>query len=187
MTANRTITIPATLSFARGRGAARTKTAYPTEKMTDSALCALLQYGTRYLNDTANGSKKDDWSMLHGETLVRTFLDWLASPRVRTASASAPSPAEAEAIKEYLSAKRTNPVWKKAEATHWVRKDDSKTRPMPKSLETLREYLAVINKLTVFPADKWAGIESTLKTNIAAIEARRAELAEEGEEADLLL
>ena len=125
--------------------------------------------------------------MLSGPALVQMFLVWLASPRVRTASASAPSPAEAEAIKEYLSAKRANPVWKKAEATHWVKKADNKARPMPKSLEVLREYLAVINKLTVFPSDKWAGIESTLKTNIAAIEARRAELAEEGEEAGLLL
>jgi hypothetical protein len=180
-TTARKITVPAVLVFARGRGDTRQITAYPTENMTDSALLILMQYGTRYLNDTANGSKKDEWANLHGEALVRTFLDYLATPRVRTASAALPA-ALVQAIREYLSAKRKIPAWKKAEASRFGVKP-----PQPRNLDTLRQYLADLNRVTVFPEDKWAGILKGIGDNALAIEARRAELEQEGEEAEDLL
>ena len=119
--------------------------------------------------------------MLSGPALVRTFLDWLASPRVLEASASVP-PALVQAIKEYLSAKRKIPAWKKAEASRFGVKP-----PQPRNLTTLRQYLADLNRLTVFPEDKWAGILKGIEDNALAIEARRAELSEEGQEAEDLL
>jgi hypothetical protein len=183
----RMLALPAAIIFSIGSGDSAEKISRDTAGMTDTALTLLLTYGTRKLNDTRNGAKKDAWGRLRGQALVDAFLAWADTPKTSRTASDSVSPAEAEAIKEYLSAKRTNPVWKKAEATHWVKKTDGKARPMPKSLGILREYLAVINKLTVFPSDKWAGIESTLKTNIAAIEARRAELAEEGGGAEDLL
>jgi hypothetical protein len=149
--------------------------------MGDEALLALLAYGTRLLNDTKNGSKKDEWAKIHGEALVRTFLDWLASPRVRTASASVPA-ALVQAIREYLSAKRKIPAWKKAEASRFGTKP-----PQPRNLDTLRQYLADLNRLTIFPEDKWASILKGINDNALAIEARRAELEQEGEEAEDLL
>ena len=182
MTANRTIEVPAELSFKQGRGDARIVTVYPTANMGDEALLALLAYGTRLLNDTKNGSKKEDWAMLSGPALVRTFLDWLASPRVRTSSASAVPPAMIQAIKEYLSAKRKIPVWKKVEKERFPGKI-----PQPRDLHALLEYLTILNSPKGFTEEKWLVVYKGISDNAQAIEARRAELAEEDGEADLLL
>ena len=177
----RMLALPAAIIFSIGSGDTAEKISRDTAGMTDSALTMLLQYGTRKLNDTRNGAQKEAWGQLHGQALVDAFLTWADTPRVREASASVPA-ALVQAIREYLSAKRKIPAWKKAEASRFGVKP-----PQPRNLQALRQYLADLNRLSVFPEDKWMNIYKGINDNAMAIEARRAELAEEGEEAEDLL
>ena len=181
-TNTRMLPLPQAITFSIGSGDSAEKISHPTAGMTDTALTLLLTYGARKLNDTRNGAKKDDWGRLHGQALVDAFLTWADAPKASRTSSGAVSPALVQAIKEYLSAKRASPAWKKAEASRFGTKP-----PQPRNLAALRQYLADLNRLAAFPEDKWAGIFKGINDNAMAIEARRAELAEGGEEAEDLL
>jgi hypothetical protein len=175
----RMLAVPDSIKFSTGKGETRKVLDIKQDRLTDGVLTAMMNYGSRLFNDTRNGAKKDAWGSLSIEDAFTSWLEWVESDRPRAIGESLASPI-AEAVKEYLASKRKVPAWTAAEEKAWPKDDKGKsTRPNPRSLETLKDYLAKLNGLESFPEDKWEGISSVLEANAKEIEDRRKALADE--------